>query len=325
MHDIKWFPLWSSICRKKFGYGRIPASTAVVEAEFNNIKCKLFANVLPTRVDLFVFRHMDYINVRIKLVDAEPIVTSPNTEEKQKKTLEIDLTEDTYIASNKDSPRLHTDTPICFTCKSNDKSTSTQLCNCIVCNKFLHAFDGCSKVFDTENTQSTQRICTLCKNISKNDILNADSTNIPILRNGSNVNLKPVNVKGKKISVIQTCAFDSIFQIFLIMSFQSEDIKAMTTRYSNENLYINSENNSVNVIDVESVNIIMCNNHHWGSIKNIVYKTPPTSAEDMKNRITNVCRSIPQNILISTVENFEKRLRLCLQENGAPFEHLING
>jgi len=40
----------------------------------------------------------------------------------------------------------------------------------------------------------------------------------------------------------------------------------------------------------------------------------------MKNRITNVCRSIPQNILISTVENFEKQLRLCLQENGAPFE-----
>jgi len=31
-------------------------------------------------------------------------------------------------------------------------------------------------------------------------------------------------------------------------------------------------------------------------IKNIVYKTPPKSAGDMKNRITNVCRSIPQNI-----------------------------
>jgi len=43
----------------------------------------------------------------------------------------------------------------------------------------------------------------------------------------------------------------------------------------------------------------------------------------MKNRITNVCHSIPQNILISTVENFEKQLRLCLQERGAPFEYLI--
>jgi len=42
----------------------------------------------------------------------------------------------------------------------------------------------------------------------------------------------------------------------------------------------------------------------WSYIKSIVYKTPPTSAEDMKSRITNICRSIPQNILISTVENF---------------------
>jgi len=35
--------------------------------------------------------------------------------------------------------------------------------------------------------------------------------------------------------------------------------------------------------------------------------------------------SIPQTILISTVEHFEKRLRLYLQENGASFEHLMNG
>jgi len=35
-------------------------------------------------------------------------------------------------------------------------------------------------------------------------------------------------------------------------------------------------------------------------------------------RITNVCHNIPQNILISTVENFEKRLRLGLQENRTP-------
>jgi len=62
----------------------------------------------------------------------------------------------------------------------------------------------------------------------------------------------------------------------------------------------------------------------WAYIKNILYKTPPTSTGDMKNRITNVCRNISQNILISTVENFEKRLRLCLQGNGTPFE-LING
>lgn len=76
MRDIKWYPLWSCICLKKFGYGRIPASSSVVESEFNNIKCRLFVNALPTRADLFVFRHIDYINGRIKLVDAQDISVS---------------------------------------------------------------------------------------------------------------------------------------------------------------------------------------------------------------------------------------------------------
>lgn len=43
----------------------------------------------------------------------------------------------------------------------------------------------------------------------------------------------------------------------------------------------------------------------WSYIKNIVYKIPPTSAEDMKNRIIDVCRSISQNISISMVENLK--------------------
>jgi len=27
MRDMKWFPLWSSVCHKKFGYGKIPAAS----------------------------------------------------------------------------------------------------------------------------------------------------------------------------------------------------------------------------------------------------------------------------------------------------------
>lgn len=38
LRDIKWYPLWSCICVGKFGYGRISASSSVVESEFNNIK-----------------------------------------------------------------------------------------------------------------------------------------------------------------------------------------------------------------------------------------------------------------------------------------------
>lgn len=94
MRDIKWLPLWSCICRQKFGYGRIPASSAVIEAEFNNIKCRLFANALPTRADLFVFRHIDYINGRIKLIDAQTFNISSEKEPNLKQIVETNLDEE---------------------------------------------------------------------------------------------------------------------------------------------------------------------------------------------------------------------------------------
>lgn len=58
--------------------------------------------------------------------------------------------------------------------------------------------------------------------LDKNNIcLDLEKTklrNIPILQNGNNISLKPINIKGKNLSLIQTCAFDSIFQIFLLIS-----------------------------------------------------------------------------------------------------------
>lgn len=36
--QLPTIPLWSSICRDKFGYGRVPASSAAVEIEFKTLK-----------------------------------------------------------------------------------------------------------------------------------------------------------------------------------------------------------------------------------------------------------------------------------------------
>lgn len=35
LKDINMFPLWSCVCRDDFDYGRVPASSAAVEGEFN--------------------------------------------------------------------------------------------------------------------------------------------------------------------------------------------------------------------------------------------------------------------------------------------------
>lgn len=61
----------------------------------------------------------------------------------------------------------------------------------------------------------------------------------------------------------------------------------------------------------------------WGYLKNIVYSTVPTTPEDLKERIRQACRSIPENVLRKTVNAFERRVRLCIDQNGGTFENLL--
>jgi len=61
----------------------------------------------------------------------------------------------------------------------------------------------------------------------------------------------------------------------------------------------------------------------WGFLKNMVYADAPTTRENMMQRITDACRDIPRHVLLSTVQNFERRIQLCINNNGGIFENLI--
>lgn len=61
----------------------------------------------------------------------------------------------------------------------------------------------------------------------------------------------------------------------------------------------------------------------WGYLKDVVFREPPTTRDDMKVRITEACRAITPAMLEATVRNFKKRVRLCIRENGGHFEHII--
>ncbi|XP_018366817.1 PREDICTED: molybdenum cofactor synthesis protein cinnamon-like [Trachymyrmex cornetzi] len=69
LRDISTIPLWSNIYTDKFGYGRIPASSASVEGEFNKLK-NLVINK-PLRVDKFVEEHIKYLIGRVIIADAD--------------------------------------------------------------------------------------------------------------------------------------------------------------------------------------------------------------------------------------------------------------
>jgi len=69
--DIKLLPLWTNIYTDQFGYGRIPASSASVESEFNKLKSLLLKNCPLLRIDCFIQKHVDYLRGVLKIADAQ--------------------------------------------------------------------------------------------------------------------------------------------------------------------------------------------------------------------------------------------------------------
>ncbi|XP_014468389.1 PREDICTED: uncharacterized protein LOC106740968 [Dinoponera quadriceps] len=63
----------------------------------------------------------------------------------------------------------------------------------------------------------------------------------------------------------------------------------------------------------------------WGFVKNVVFAQRSTTRENMMERTRTACASIPREILLRTVDSFERRLHLCLQANGGNFEQLLRG
>lgn len=61
----------------------------------------------------------------------------------------------------------------------------------------------------------------------------------------------------------------------------------------------------------------------WGAIKDKVYRTPPTTPEDMRERIRNECSSIGEDVLIRVRRAHVQRLTKCIEAEGRHFEHLI--
>jgi len=64
--------------------------------------------------------------------------------------------------------------------------------------------------------------------------------------------------------------------------------------------------------------------YFWGYLKNEVYKEESNNINDLKSRITEICKKIPASILKkATTSEVIKRLALCLDVDGHHFEHII--
>lgn len=250
--DVKLLPLWSCICRDRFGYGRVPASSASVESDFNIIKnIMLKTEKTPMRADEFVMKHVNFMSGRIKIANV-------NTREIMLRDT-IELEKDVHDKENNEivgQNNIRSEKE-CPACANGHEPTGGH--TCYVCKKYVHALDGCSISIGEEGYEQ-QRICVVCQQINNvqdiiatkeienwrglvtadtqpkgrylqkdsirnNFLLNSNICKIPIMKNGNDLSLRPVHIGKEKCSLTNTCAFDSILQLFLAAYFDIEIIR----------------------------------------------------------------------------------------------------
>jgi hypothetical protein len=56
----------------------------------------------------------------------------------------------------------------------------------------------------------------------------------------------------------------------------------------------------------------------------MVYQEEPSTIQNMQDRIRNAFVEINRrNLAANVLENFQRRLRLCIENDGHRFEHLL--
>lgn len=61
----------------------------------------------------------------------------------------------------------------------------------------------------------------------------------------------------------------------------------------------------------------------WGYLKDEVFRTPPADLIELQDRIVQKCASITTDTLKRVLNSFEARMFVCMEQNGAQFEHLL--
>jgi len=61
----------------------------------------------------------------------------------------------------------------------------------------------------------------------------------------------------------------------------------------------------------------------WGYLKSKVYVRKPRTVEDLKVSIREEVATVPQEMLVNVMQNFEERLRTCVRQDGRHLSEII--
>ncbi|GBL93632.1 hypothetical protein AVEN_25629-1 [Araneus ventricosus] len=59
----------------------------------------------------------------------------------------------------------------------------------------------------------------------------------------------------------------------------------------------------------------------WGYIKQRVYATPPSTLQELRNRITDACASVSPAMLYNVQREVQSRVQVCIVDEEHHFEH----
>ena len=61
----------------------------------------------------------------------------------------------------------------------------------------------------------------------------------------------------------------------------------------------------------------------WGYLKSNVYVRKPRTVGDLKVSIREEIATVPPEMLVNVMQNFEERLRTCVRQEGRHLSHII--
>jgi hypothetical protein len=61
----------------------------------------------------------------------------------------------------------------------------------------------------------------------------------------------------------------------------------------------------------------------WGYLKDYVYVNNPQTIGELKAAITAKIRQIPKEECVRVIDNFARRMQVCLQRRGCHLEHIL--
>lgn len=219
--------------------------------------------------DSFVSKHIKFLSGHVKLAnvtsqDKHLEIIENNESIMEQITEEPPTVNDHNELTRTDNiNKINVDCPVCA---NGDKPTGTHVR--YICKKAVHAIDACSMSIGEEG-YGQKRICKSCNasddineilatrevedwkglvcgtsskgrylqrgNLEQDFLLNK-LQKIPIIKNDGNINVKSVQVGYKKISLTNTCAFDSILQLFISAYFDKKHIKDLIHK-ENSNIF----------------------------------------------------------------------------------------